>query len=253
MLVLIGHASISEKGTVNGNKGDSTGKEVCFRYWYNKGWGAVLRPKTPELAENSAKACEDGCKNDNIGYGQGDRNTAYQSFKKVGSVKKIEKSNTDCSAFMTLCAIAGGCSALNYSGNAPTTSTMVNQFKATGQYEVLTDSKYLTSDAYLKRGDILVKAGSHTVMVLSNGSKVNNSTPKATNPYKEPSAVIKKGSHGEGVKWVQWELNQKGAGLVVDGDAGSKTDAAIRKYQKAHGLVVDGQVGKLTRQTMKND
>ena len=31
MSVLIGHASISEKGTINGAKGDSTKKEVCTR------------------------------------------------------------------------------------------------------------------------------------------------------------------------------------------------------------------------------
>lgn len=31
-MVRIGHASISEKGTVNGVKGDQTGKEVCTRY-----------------------------------------------------------------------------------------------------------------------------------------------------------------------------------------------------------------------------
>lgn len=31
MSVLIGHASISENGTVNGSAGDQTGKEVCTR------------------------------------------------------------------------------------------------------------------------------------------------------------------------------------------------------------------------------
>ena len=35
MAVLIGHASINEKGKVTGGKkGDQTGKEVCIRTWY---------------------------------------------------------------------------------------------------------------------------------------------------------------------------------------------------------------------------
>jgi len=38
MSILIGHASISETGGVNGTKGDSTGKEVCTRTWYSKDW-----------------------------------------------------------------------------------------------------------------------------------------------------------------------------------------------------------------------
>ncbi len=255
MAVLIGHASISEKGTVNGAKGDSTGKEVCTRLWYNKNWDGVLRPISAILAENSAKACENGCKNGNIGYGQNDRNTAHTEAKKVSyNLKKIKtKCNTDCSAYMTLCAIAGGCTELEYTGNAPTTSTMTTAFVNTGKYKLLTDTKYLTSDKYLKRGDILVKKGSHTVMVLSNGECVNNCTPKTQNPFNEPSGVIKKGSKGEGVKWVQWELNQSGANLVVDGIAGSKTDSAIRTFQRKKGLVVDGQVGKNTRAALKKD
>ena len=38
MSVRIGHASISEKGTINGTKGDQTGGEVCIRTFYIKPW-----------------------------------------------------------------------------------------------------------------------------------------------------------------------------------------------------------------------
>ena len=44
---------------------------------------------------------------------------------------------------------------------------------------MLTDRKYLTSDAYLRRGDILVSSG-HTVMVLENGEKEDDGMNKAT-------------------------------------------------------------------------
>lgn len=178
MTIKIGHASISENGTVNGKAGDSTKKEVCIREWYAKGWNVVLRPNSSKIAEDSAKACEDGCKNDNIGYSQATRNTAHTEAKKVGyNLSKIKvKCNTDCSAFMTLCALSAGVKELEYTSNAPTTSTMKNAFKNTGKYTALTDKKYLTSDTYLKRGDILVKEGSHTVMALENGSKVKTTT-----------------------------------------------------------------------------
>lgn len=247
-MIKVGHASISEKGTVNGTKGDQTKKEVCILEWWNKGWDTVLRPKSSDLAEKSAKACEDGCKNDNIGYGQGSRNSAYTSYKKVGDMSKIEKSNTDCSAYQTLCAIAGGCEELNYTTNAPTTSNMESKFKATGKYEVLKDKKYLTSDAYLKRGDILVKKGSHTVMALENGSKAG----QTGNPYPVPYITLVKGSKGDYVRWLQYELNNLGYNTGgIDGDYGSKTYNAVKSYQKAKGLVVDGIAGPKTIKALK--
>ena len=174
MAVLIGHASIDENGTIQGKKdGDQTGKEVCTRNWYNKPWGALLRPLSTDIAEKSAKACEAACANPAYGYSQPKRNTGHTEAKKVGyKIEDVTKPcGTDCSALMTLCAIAGGVSELEYTGNAPTTSTMCNAFVKTGKYEKLTDKKYLTSDEYLQRGDILVSPGSHTVMVLSNGDK----------------------------------------------------------------------------------
>ena len=54
----IGHASLSEKGSIYGMVGDSTGREVYIRGWYNKGWDCVLRPISPDVAEKSAQLCE---------------------------------------------------------------------------------------------------------------------------------------------------------------------------------------------------
>lgn len=171
--VIIGHASIDENGKAkNGKSGDQTGKEVCTRTWYNKPWDCVLRPINSTIAEKSAVACEQGCANNNIGYDQNQRNTLHTEAKKVNyDLSKIKTGcETDCSAFMTVCAIAGGVAELEYTGNAPTTSTMKSKFVATKKYTALTDTKYTTKQDFLKRGDILVKAGSHTVMVLSDGA-----------------------------------------------------------------------------------
>lgn len=53
--------------------------------------------------------------------------------------------------------------------------------------------------------------------------------------------TLKKGSKGKDV-----ELLQKLLKISVDGDFGSKTEAAVKAYQSAHGLVADGIVGAKT-------
>lgn len=58
---------------------------------------------------------------------------------------------------------------------------------------------------------------------------------------------LKKGCKGEDVRALQILLNGRDYNCgKVDGDFGSKTDAAVRKYQKAKGLGVDGVAGKNT-------
>ena len=54
------------------------------------------------------------------------------------------------------------------------------------------------------------------------------------------------GSKGEAVKDLQTDLNQLGYNLAVDGDFGSKTQAAVKDFQKKNKLTVDGIVGPLT-------
>ena len=182
-MIKIGHSSIDENGhTSGGQAGDQSGQEVCLRDWYNKPWGLVLRPKDSNIAERMAVACEKGCANDAVGYDQSNRNSLKTQAVACGmDLSKITTPcECDCSSFMTVCAECAGVP-IPYSGsNAPTTSTMKDAFMSTGQFDLLTDQKYLTSDNYLKRGDILVKPGSHTAMALENGVNVTQST-SATN------------------------------------------------------------------------
>lgn len=185
-IIKIGHASISENNTAYGQAGDSTGKEVCINNSFNiidLAPTVLLRPKSTTLAEASALACEAGCANNNIGYSQSGRNTLYSYASEINyDLSKVNKKcNTDCSAFMTVCAIAGGAK-ITYGTNAPTTTNMRTRFKQSGNYTVLTDSKHLTKTDYLKRGDILVKEGSHTVMVLENGSQYEDDPYEPEDP-----------------------------------------------------------------------
>lgn len=179
MSILIGHASISENGTINGQKGDQTKKEVCTREWYSKPWDYMAIHPDAEVREKHAKAVEAGCANDNIGYGQGDRNTLNTEAKKVNyDLSKVGKCNTDCSEFMNVCAVASGAPGVTHASNGWTTSTMKAALQAAG-YKIITDKTYLASADYCVRGAIYVKASSHTVCGLSNGAKVAQTLAKA--------------------------------------------------------------------------
>lgn len=259
MAVKIGHASIDERGRINGGTaGDQTSREVCTREWYAKSWTVMLRPKTLALAEKSAKACEKLCADNKIGYDQYQRNTAHTQLQKYDYdvdkyIKKGEKAETDCSAFMTLCAIIGGDSKLEYSGNAPATSTMRKAFVDSGMYTAYTDSKYLTSDSYLKRGDILVAEGHHTVMVLSNGSKASNVS--ASTSKSSSTSTIKKYTQKSFITDVKEILGvntaakafEKTVTLSTDCNDNHKLVTPLERYLKALGYYtgsIEADAGK---------
>lgn len=258
MSVIIGHASLDERGKAKGGlSGDQTGKEVCTRSWYDKDWDAVLRPKTSALAENSARICEVICENENVGYDQNQRNSLWKAYLRTLKVSPIEKVECDCSSFMTYCAILGGAN-IPYGDNAPTTSTMVSIFKASGCYEVLTDKKHLESSDYLKRGDILVRKGHHTAMVLTDGSKANTSS-YSVGILIIPQATIKKGAKGDNVRALQIALNTLFAsGLTVDGSYGNKTFSAVKNAQQTlknaglYASTIDGIFGPNNRKALVN-
>lgn len=169
MLVRIGHASISEKGTVNGTKGDQTGKEVCIRPWYSKPWDYMALHPDAIVREKHASAIEAACANNNIGYGQGDRNTLNTLAKTVGyDLSRVGKCNCDCSSLQHVAAVASGASGVTYGNNGWTTTTMKSALQKAG-YKIITDRGYLADKEYCVRGAIYVKAGSHTVCGLDKG------------------------------------------------------------------------------------
>ena len=187
--VMLGYAAKDERGGYSGGSaGDQTGKEVYVNGWYQQGWNVVLRPKSDVLAEKMARQCEAGCANNNIGYSQSTRNTIYVEAQKVGlDLAKINTPcNCDCSSFIgTICVCAGLPASAFYSGNMPVTSTMRDCCTSTGQFDVLSGSKYTKQKDYLKRGDILLNESAHVVMVLADGKKVERSSQPVEEPTKE--------------------------------------------------------------------
>lgn len=87
--------------------------------------------------------------------------------------------------------------------------------------------------------------------LVENKTKVIGVKP--TNPYKHQQITLKKGSKGESVKWLQWELNQRGNyGLAIDGSFGNATAKALADWQNKNGLVADSICGKLTRAKLES-
>lgn len=90
----------------------------------------------------------------------------------------------------------------------------------------------------------------NTIIEYVNGAQTQSAAYKPTTPYTGglPIGKVKKGNKGTDVKHVQKFLNWCiKAGLKIDGYCGSKTTAAIKKYQKQYKLKVDGVFGSQSK------
>lgn len=92
--------------------------------------------------------------------------------------------------------------------------------------------------------------GNEIIDWIHAGRPASGSTP--TPPPPPPPApsshpVLRKGNKGPAVMELQRKLNGvSGAGLVVDGDFGPRTDQAVRNFQSFFKLGTDGIVGPKT-------
>lgn len=248
----IGQASIGDGGKAHGGKaGDQTGGEVKISNWYkySKGWDVVIRAKSRDKAHKMAEAMKAACNNNNIGYDQWERETLLTQVKKVGNdfSKITTPTETDCSALVATVIVATGTeeskmrnpsrkNALAYTGD------LKQLCAATGEFDILTDSKYLNSSDYLLEGDIILNERYHVIMAIENGS-TSSSAPTVRD--------LKKGCKGDDVKELQKNLNTVlGAKLTVDGDFGKNTENAVKQFQTKYGLTVDGIYGKNSRAAM---
>jgi hypothetical protein len=84
---------------------------------------------------------------------------------------------------------------------------------------------------------------SRVIVQIANFNIGQPATPAAPTPPPAPPAPVV-GTPA----WIQWRLNQLGAHppLVVDGDLGPASRAAIESFQMSHRLDVDGIVGPAT-------
>jgi hypothetical protein len=176
MSVRIAHASIDERGKISGGQaGDQTGKEVCIRDWYNKPWGCVIRFRDESMANKLADCMEMAAANIYIGYDQSQRNTLLNKARKYNyNISKVkEPCETDCSALVSVACMYAGVpeSMLTLNGNCAHTRNLRPMLKATGEVDIFTTIPYVAKTDKLKRGDILLKEGSHVAVVVDTGKE----------------------------------------------------------------------------------
>lgn len=177
MAVRLAQASSDERGTYQGGSaGNQNGYELNIRAWYNRPWDTVIRAKNETLAKNIAGVMEILINCKKIGYDQSQRLTLYEECEKIGwDISKINKiSNCECDCSSLIAVVLRFCRVsipkTVYTGN------LASACMSTGYFGILRNSKYLTSDAYLKRGDIVLNTAKHVSIALDNGSNIGIST-----------------------------------------------------------------------------
>lgn len=194
MAVMIGNARISENGTVNGKKGDQTGREVMTQTLATGGtWSQVIRPKSAKVAEKIAATMKAACSNNNIGYSQADRMSLnyYAQLYKY-NLAKVPRCNCDCSSLVAVCCRAAGVmvNPYMYTGNE------LQLLKATGAFTIYTGADYTKASGKLKTGDILLRPG-HTAIV-TQGAAAKKTTKKKADPLDKVARDVIAGKYGNG-------------------------------------------------------
>ncbi len=198
MAVRVGSARSDEYGGSGwdgrAKAGDQkNGNEVSAQDWYlhDKGW-VVIRAKDATARKKIAYAMQRACDNNNIGYDQSQRDTAWDWCERnnnwdPGAINTPVE--TDCSSLVKLCCRYAGIVINGYFYTANETQKL----KETGKFELLTSNKYTKSSDYLLAGDILnTKTQGHTVIVLNDGPKAGQTDPIPTYPT-IGTAVAKQG------------------------------------------------------------
>lgn len=241
----IANCGSDEHGKLHGGAaGDQTGTEYRVRSWYNRPWNYVLRPNTETLGKLIAEISTKAANNNNIGYDQYQRATYGTALEKAGWHPEniTTKCETDCSN-STINAIKAAGHRLNILALANLsqslyTGNMRKAINATGYFTQLTDSKYLTSDAYLLPGDILLYENHHVAVNLTKGSKAGG-YPKSSGSSSSASTTVK--TYTTGTYKTTANLNLR-AGVGT----GSSVLLTIPKGTSIQVTSISGSWGKTT-------
>lgn len=192
---MISNCGHDENNRYSGGKaGDQTGKEWQVINWYNRPWKCVLRHPDAKVRAMIASMAKAAANNNLVGYDQSQRYTFWEHLKasNYDPTKITAACEADCSSGVAAIVKGAGyrlgieklknVSIYLYTGN------MRAGLKAAG-FEVLTDSKYLTSDAYLLAGDIILNDNAHVATNLTDGAKSSGAGASNTTPIKSNTRV----------------------------------------------------------------
>lgn len=192
---MISNCGKDERGAYSGGQaGDQTGAEYRLIPWYSRPWSCVLRHPDQSTRAMIALLATAAAQNNKIGYDQSQRNTFWQQLQAAGydPARIATPCEADCSSSTAAIVKAAGYrlnnSALKAVRYDLTTAGLRSAGKAAG-FTALTDPKYLTSDAYLLAGDILLRdvnlATGHAAINVTNGARaageMTASTPAGQN------------------------------------------------------------------------
>lgn len=224
---MIANSGYDEHGKYSGGTaGDQTGKEWRIIPYYNRPWNCVLRHPDTSVRELIAQLAEEGANNDLIGYDQYERWTFWNQLKTVGyHPKNIKtKCEADCSAGVISIVWAVGHLLGLYrlkELDATYTGNMRQGFKDAG-FIVLQESKFLTSDSWLMRGDVLLNDAHHTAINLTTGKNVIVEDDDMTEA--EVIRIVKNVLAGYNTEPSKWAVDEdtinkaKALGITVDGE-----------------------------------
>lgn len=223
-MVRLAQASHDEHGNCyhGGAAGDQTGTEVAITNWYSYPWTHVIHWNKRYQGRACAKAAKAGALNNHIGYDQYQRNDLLKAAKAVGfDLSKVAvNTETDCTAFASVCAIAAGADegALFEGGNLAYSGNFVHKINRAADVTICTSQAWLNGTANLAAGDILLNENCHAAIVLEDGKcPVWNGGKAAFQPgtYKLLRALwVRKGA-GTANKPIEAKRRAKGTTVTV--------------------------------------
>ncbi len=168
-----------------GKAGDQTGTEWQVVNWYNRPWKCVLRHPDAEVRKLIAQMAKAAAVNNMVGYDQSQRGTFWTNLKdsNYDPAQITVKCEADCSSGVAAIVKAAGYRLNNQKLKNVSTSCYTGNLRASlkaAGFNVLTESKYLTSDAYLLEGDIILNDGAHVATNLTNGAKTSSAAAAQT-------------------------------------------------------------------------
>lgn len=180
MKVLLGSATIDERGRASGGKAGNQANELKIQnfYLHKLGWYR-LRAYDYNTRMKISDCMKKAVNNRNIGYDQNQRLSLYNEVKKYGfDCSKVSVPvETDCSALVRVCLAYAGINVGNF-----TTLNERNVLMATNKFSCTR----ITKESECMEGDILVTVTKGHTVVITQGFK---SEPVPTNPD-EAIAII---------------------------------------------------------------